>query len=171
MIRPWRKGRARLRRLGAEDAEIWRELRGKALLLHPEAEGASHDEWAGQPLRAFADQLDNTVVFGAFRRGELVGTTALDPDPACPDTGQITAVYVDAAHRGQGIARDLLRAVEAQARKAGMMRLALCVASGNQPALRFYQAAGFRPAGQGPRALARDGRLLELIQMVRPIRA
>ncbi len=171
MIWRRRKGRATLRRLLADDAAIWRDLRLEALSLHPEAYGSSHDDWAGQPLRAFADRLSAGRVLGAFRDGLLVGSTALDPDPETSETGLLTAVYVNAAYRGEGIARDLLCAAEVQAKDAGMTGLALCVASSNQPALRFYRAAGFRPAGQGPRALARNGQLLDLIHMVRPIRA
>jgi len=171
MIWRRRKRRATIRRLRADDAAIWRDLRLEALLLHPEAYGSTHDDWAGQPLQAFADRLSAGLVLGAFRGGALVGSTALDADPDTPETGLLTAVYVNATYRGAGIARDLLRAAEVQAKDAGMTRLALCVASGNDRALRFYRAAGFRPAGQGPRALARDGQLLDLIDMVRPIRA
>jgi len=169
----WRRRRARatIRRLLADDAGIWRDLRLEALSRHPEAYGSTHDDWAGQPLQAFADRLTSGVILGAFRGGALVGSTALDPDPDDAETGLVTAVYVGAAHRGAGIARDLLHAIEAQARDAGMTRLALSVALDNGRALRFYQAAGFRQCGQGPRALARDGRLLDLIGMVRPIRA
>jgi len=171
MIWRRRKGRATLRRLLADDAAIWRDLRLEALSLHPEAYGSSHDDWAGQPLQAFADRLRSGIILGAFRDGVLVGSAALDPDPDNPETGQVTALYVVAAHRGLGIAQDLMRAVVAQAQDAGVTRLSLSVALSNQPALRFYRAAGFRPAGQGPRALARDGQLLDLIHMVRPIRA
>ena len=171
MIWRRRKARASIRRLLARDAAIWRDLRLEALLLHPEAYGSSHDDWAGQPLQAFAARLTSGIILGAFQGGALIGSTALDPDPEDPGTGLVSAVYVKAGHRGQGIAQDLLRAAEAQAKAAGMARLALTVALGNDPALRFYQAAGFRPAGQGPRALARDGQLLDLIRMVRPIRA
>jgi ribosomal protein S18 acetylase RimI-like enzyme len=171
MIWRRRKGRAVIRRLLPEDAAIWRDLRLEALLLHPEAYGSSHDDWAGQPLEAFAERLTSGAILGAFQGAALVGSTALDPDPDDPGIGLVTAVYVNAGYRGQGIAQDLLHAVEAQAKAACMAQLALTVALGNHPALRFYRAAGFRSAGQGPRALARDGQLLDLIRMVRPIRA
>lgn len=171
MIWRRRKRRAEIRRLLADDAAIWRDLRLEALSRHPEAYGSTHDDWAGQPLQTFAERLTSGLVLGAFQGGVLVGSTALDPDPDDAGTGLVTAVYVGAAHRGAGIARDLLHAIEAQARDAGMTRLALSVALENDRALRFYRAAGFRPAGQGPRALARDGRFLDVIGMVRPIRA
>jgi ribosomal protein S18 acetylase RimI-like enzyme len=171
MIWRRRKARATIRRLLAGDAAIWRDLRLEALLRHPEAYGSTHDDWAGQPLQAFAERLTSGVILGAFRDGALVGSTALDPDPDNPEIGLVTAVYVKTGYRGQGIAQELLRAVEAQAKAAGMARLALTVALGNHPALRFYKAAGFLSAGPDARALARDGQLLDLIRMVRPIRA
>lgn len=160
-----------VRRLLPEDAATWRDLRLEALLHHPEAYGSTHDDWAGQPLEAFAARLEKGTILGAFRDGSLIGSTALDPMPTDPTTGEITAVYVAAAQRGRGVARELMRAVEREAKAQGMERLSLTVATTNHDAVRFYQAAGFQSAGQEPRALARDGRLLDLIRMVRPIRA
>mgnify|MGYP003675786136 CR=1 FL=1 len=171
MIWRRRKTRATIRRLGAGDAALWRDLRLEALSRHPEAFGSSHDDWAGQPLEVFAARLEAGIVLGAFRDGTLIGSTALDPDSEAPRDGRLSAVYVDPAHRGEGIARALLRAAEARARSDGFARLVLCVAQGNEAALRFYEAEGFRIAGPEPRALTRDGQLLDVIGMVRPIRA
>ncbi len=167
----WRRGAAKVRRLTAKDAALWRDLRLEALLLHPEAYGSTHDDWAGQPLAAFADRLAGGMIFGAFDGVDLIGSMALDSAPGEPETGEITAVYVQTASRGKGIARALMKTVLTEAKRAKMQTLTLSVALNNQDAVQFYQAAGFRCAGQEPRALASDGQFLDLIRMVRPIRA
>lgn len=161
-----RRDRVRLRRLEARDAGPWRALRAEALALHPEAFGETHDPLSGQPLAAFADALETGLVLGAFDGEDLVGSMALDVTGA---QGELRAVYVRPDRRGQGLGRRLLRDLLAEAKRQGVRRLDLSVASTNHPALRFYLAAGFRSAGQPSRALARDGRLLDLIVMTRAL--
>lgn len=155
--------RVRIRRLQAGDAALWRDLRLEALANHPEAYGSTHDDWAGRPLTDFADRLTSGRVFGAFVGGALVGSAALDPDGL--GQGALTAVYVQGSHRGKGIARRLLKTVIRAARRDGMTGLVLSVAEDNQRARRLYLAAGFRDAGQEPRALARNGQLLDVTRM------
>jgi GNAT superfamily N-acetyltransferase len=52
-------------------------------------------------------------------------------------------------HRGQGIGRQLLRAVEQRAKEAGCCRLTLEVQEGNMAARRVYESIGFGPAVYG----------------------
>lgn len=158
----WPK-RARIRRLQAGDAALWRDLRLEALTKHPEAYGSTHDDWAGRPLSDFADRLEGGAIFGAFVGTLLVGSTALDADG--PAQGSLTSVYVRASYRGRGIARQLLKAATNSARQQGMTRLVLSVAEGNEAACRVYLAAGFHNVGVEPRALARNGLLLEITRM------
>lgn len=155
--------RVRIRRLRAGDAALWRDLRLEALANHPEAYGSTHDDWAGRPLADFADRLESGTIFGAFVGTALVGSTALDADG--PGQGSVTAVYVQAPYRGRNIARRLLKAASKAAKQQGMTRLVLSVAEGNDAARRFYYAAGFRDVGGEPRALARNGKLLEVSRM------
>lgn len=160
-----RRPRVRLRRMRAGDAEAWRDLRLEALSLHPEAYGASHDDWTGRPLSDFADQLERGCVFAAFLGVEPVGCMALVLDGA---EAEIASVYVRPQHRRRGIARRLLGAVMSEARRGRVGRLSLIVAEQNEPALRFYRRAGFSPEKERPpRALTRDGRLLDLMSMTR----
>ena len=53
-------------------------------------------------------------------------------------------VAVLPSHRGKGVARGLLAAVELHARSLGCCKLTLEVLDKNEPALRAYLAAGFR---------------------------
>jgi GNAT superfamily N-acetyltransferase len=52
-------------------------------------------------------------------------------------------------HRGQGIGRQLLRAVERRAREAGCCRVTLEVQEGNTAARHVYDSIGFGPAVYG----------------------
>jgi ribosomal protein S18 acetylase RimI-like enzyme len=162
----WPRRRVQVRRLRAADAGDWRALRLEALANHPEAYGSTHDDWAGRPLADFAARLEGGCVFGACVTGALVGSMALDVEG---DSGEVTAVYVQAVHRGQGIARAMLAATLKEARGRRLAQLHLCVAEDNGPALRFYRAAGFRPLAPAPRVLASDGRLLDVVTLARPL--
>lgn len=53
-------------------------------------------------------------------------------------------IAVHPAYRGQGIARQLLAAVEAEARDIGCCKLTLEVLSGNQAAQQLYRHVGFQ---------------------------
>lgn len=53
-------------------------------------------------------------------------------------------VAVVATHRGRGVGRALLAAVEAKARELGCCKLTLEVLDKNERALRIYAAAGFK---------------------------
>lgn len=50
---------------------------------------------------------------------------------------------VEASHRGKGVGRQLLQAVEEKARELGCCKLTLEVLENNHGALRVYRAAGF----------------------------
>lgn len=154
--------RLRVRRLRAEDAALWRDLRLEALTNHPEAYGATHDDWAGRPLSDFADSVEAGCILGAFKGEDLIGSMALD---TWDSGGELSAVYVRADHRGKGIARCMFQTLRREAKGRGVRQLSLTVAEDNIPARRFYASAGFCASGQPSRSLTRDGRLLDLITM------
>lgn len=161
-----RRPRVSLRRLRAADAAAWRDLRLEALSLHPEAYGASHDDWAGRPLPDFAAQLEAGCIFGAVSGDDLIGSTALVADG---QAGEIASVYVRPDHRGRGVARRLLKRAVKEARARGMQGLTLSVSRQNPPAMAFYRRAGFAELERPSRVLARDGRFLDLIEMTRAL--
>ena len=67
------------------------------------------------------------------------------------------AVYVDAAHRGTGLARALVEAAIARARDARLSVVHLTVTLGNDAARRLYAELGFRTYGIERRGLCVDG--------------
>jgi len=63
---------------------------------------------------------------------------------ACKPLLNVHDISVAPDHRGKGIARHLLDAAEAEARKRGCCKLTLEVLSGNVRARSVYEAAGYR---------------------------
>ena len=69
---------------------------------------------------------------------------------ACRDDdaeGELYAIYVDPAHWGTGVGRELIAAGEARLRKLGHHDVVLWVLEDNPRARRFYEAAGWRVDG------------------------
>ncbi|MGI8680534.1 MAG: GNAT family N-acetyltransferase [Mycobacteriales bacterium] len=80
----------------------------------------------------------------------LVGWAVAAPtrdDDAEKTTGEIYALYVDAAHWGTGLGRRLMATALGALRKEGFRRVTLWVLEGNARARRFYEAAGLVPDG------------------------
>ncbi len=161
--------RLKIRRLRADDAEIWRALRLEALNAHPEAYSATHDEAAGRSLAAFAARLEAGMVYGAFLHDDLIGSMALDLSDADPQTGEITSVYMRHEYRRLGGSKRLFSALLRAARRQKLTILTLDVAEENTGAIAFYQAMKFKIGAPAGRALIRDGRMIELVTMLRQL--
>lgn len=63
------------------------------------------------------------------------------------DEGHLANVATDPVHRRRGFARAILRDLLAEARRRGTANVWLEVRVGNAPAIRLYEAHGFRLAG------------------------
>lgn len=63
------------------------------------------------------------------------------------DDAELLLLAVSPAEQGKGIGRKLLEQFVANAKKKGASKIHLEVRDGN-PAVRFYEAAGFTPAGR-----------------------
>lgn len=89
----------------------------------------------------------------------MVGTAALRLQTSVKSRhkGSVFAVYVDAAHRGTGLAQRLLIAVIAHARDARLSVVHLTVTCGNEAARRVYAQLGFHTYGIERRGLCVDG--------------
>jgi len=60
-----------------------------------------------------------------------------------PSIGEVKRMFVQPEWRRQGVARQILAALESQARKCGYLALRLETASGQPEAIRLYRAAGY----------------------------
>jgi ribosomal-protein-alanine N-acetyltransferase len=67
-----------------------------------------------------------------------------------PDGGDIMTIATDPAFRGKGIGRLLLNTMVQQRQEKGLDWLTLEVRPSNAPALKLYEALGFRQVGKRP---------------------
>jgi hypothetical protein len=66
-----------LRRLRAQDASAFKDIRLEGLRLHPDAFGASFAEELSQPLERVADRLENGHVMAAVADDAIAGVVGL----------------------------------------------------------------------------------------------
>jgi ribosomal protein S18 acetylase RimI-like enzyme len=147
-----------IRRLGPSDVDAFRAVRLDALRLHPEAFGSSYEDEAALDRAEFIERVATAglVRFGAFdEHGSLVGLIGLQIRSGAKQRHKafLFSMYVDAAHRGTGLAQLLVEAVIAAAREAGAIVLQLSVAASNAPAQRLYRRMGFTTYGIDRRSL------------------
>lgn len=148
-------------RLGWSDPEavalrrlVARTLRGfygaVGWFADDEAVAASDRAEAGRAL----------VVLVVRDGAEPVGTVTLSaaPEGRPSDWGELERLLVLPAARGRGVARLMLREVEAEARARGMTALTLSTGYRQYPAMQLYLSSGYRvvaPAGEGWRQQGR----------------
>jgi len=75
------------------------------------------------------------------------------------------SVYVAESARRRGVARALLQALEAEARRAGMHAMIGGVAADNAPSLNLHEKLGFVETGRMPEVGQKFGRWLDLVLM------
>ena len=134
----------RRRRLMAEDAALYRELRLEALTNDPDAFSSTIDIERDRPLDRFAARLAESFVLAAFDGERPVGIAGfyVQPGPKHAHKGMLWGMYVRPETRGAGIGRMLVEAIVAHAR--GQVEiLQLFVVADNLPARRLYQSLGF----------------------------
>jgi putative acetyltransferase len=78
----------------------------------------------------------------AYRNGEPVGCGAVRLID--PETGELKRMYVDPNLRGQGVGRQLVTALETEARALGARRLVLETGHRQLAALALYERTGFQ---------------------------
>jgi N-acetylglutamate synthase-like GNAT family acetyltransferase len=108
--------------------------------------------------RLLASSADRILV--AESEGEVVGVAGIHVSPALEydaDAAKVSAIAVDEAHRGRGVGRALMAALEAEARARNCALLFLTTAERRQDAHAFYRALGFAETG---RRFAKDLREL-----------
>lgn len=102
-----------------------------------------------------APPADHAVLV-AEADGRVIGfcSTGRTRDGGAPtDTFELFTLYVEPDAQGQGAGGALLRAGEAEMRRAGAERAVLWVLEGNENALRFYRHHGWWPTGEAKREM------------------
>jgi GNAT superfamily N-acetyltransferase len=101
------------------------------------AVGERLDYWLDDPA---------CYLIGADDSGDLVGVAALHIVPMLEVTGRfgrLVALVVDARHRGLGVGRQLVEAIEQRAWAAGCVRMEVTSSRHRQGAQRFYAGIGY----------------------------
>jgi GNAT superfamily N-acetyltransferase len=84
--------------------------------------------------------------FVAEDEGAIVGFACVEP-PAWSGRAAVSHLYVAPSHRGHGVGRGLLDALDAHAHAAGARCLFVETQNVNYPAVRFYLACSFALVG------------------------
>jgi RimJ/RimL family protein N-acetyltransferase len=139
------------RKLAAEDAIAYRNIRLESLKAHPESFGSTYEAQSKLPHLMFEKALvqpyDERFVLGAFSQDELIGICGFVPsnDFDLPHTGTLIQMYVRVTYRGRRIGLNLVKEVLQTAFNIpDMEKVILGVNAGNLSAIRVYEQAGFQ---------------------------
>ena len=154
-----------IRLLGESDAQLYKEIRLRALKNDPEAFGSTYEQEVNRPLEKFAERIQYTkdqVTLGCFDdSNSLVGIVnfARESRLKTAHKGNIYGMYIDPQFRGRGLGKSLLLALIERATRecVGLEQIHLTVVSNNESAKRLYISLGFETYGVEPNALKFDG--------------
>ena len=152
--------RLEFRKLAAEDAIAYWELRLEALQNSPEAFGTSYEEAIQRvnPIERVKEnfKVKGNYTFGAFDQYKLVGMVTLSQESGLKmkHRANIFAMYVSPAGRGKGIGKALMELAIEQAKLSQEIdKINLSVVSSNEAAKNLYIQLGFKIFGTEEMAL------------------
>ncbi|MBN2503277.1 MAG: GNAT family N-acetyltransferase [Anaerolineales bacterium] len=157
-----------IRILTPDDAEIYNELRLRALTEFPAAFGMSVAEMPSVEVMRTRLAGENSWIFGAFDGEQLVGMAGLHrlEFEKMRHKAEIWGMFVAPEQQGLGLGKALLQAAIDQARSTpGIEQLLLTVAGYNEKAKSMYAALGFEAWGFEPRAVKLEGEYYDDVQM------
>lgn len=159
-----------LRRLTAEDAEVFSALRRLVAVDNPVPLGLGMQEELARPLQGFRDQLGapTNAVFGAFVGATLAATAAVAPSGPFASSHHklvLWGTFVAPDHRRQGLGRTVVRHAIDHARQAGARRVHLTMYLPNLAAHALYESLDFVAWGTEPEAVCIDGTYHGAMQM------
>ncbi len=154
------------------DVVSYRALMLEAYANAPDAFTSTPEERAAEPeswwSKRIADPSGMTAAFGAYDRGELVGTVALEfaSKPKTRHKALLIGMYVRPGARGTGAGRSLVSAAVEHAKgRPGVKVITLTVTQGNAAAEGLYRSVGFQTFGVEPMAIRREGGYLSKVHM------
>ncbi|MFE5320226.1 GNAT family N-acetyltransferase [Paenibacillus sp. NPDC056579] len=162
-----------IRVLGSADAEVYREVRLRALKEHSEAFLADYETELQKPIEVFRQNLapaEGKFTLGCFSDSkQLVGIVTLvrETKPKIEHKANIYAMYVAPEARGQQVGRSLLNELLQRAKSFdGLELIKLTVVSNNGAAKRLYASLGFTVYGTEARAVKVNGTYLDEDMMI-----
>lgn len=167
---------AKIRPLSEADAEIYHELRLRALKEHPAAFGQPYESQAATPMRDVARRLREAsespydFILGLFSDGVFIGMVGFrrERGERVRHKGTIWGMYIASEAQGQGLGRTLMReAIDRASRMPGLEQISLGVIGGNEYARNLYLSLGFESYGLEKRAIVVNSKYHddELMQM------
>ena len=121
---------------GADARALLHEASIDARALYPELFAGTSQSATNGPL------VERGVYVIAYVDGRPLGCGALRPLDA--SSAEVRRMYVHRDHRRQGVARAVLQHLEREAARLGYSRLVLETGFKQLPAMRLYEANGFR---------------------------
>ncbi|WP_167493464.1 GNAT family N-acetyltransferase [Pantoea vagans] len=150
-----------VRRINESDLEDFRRVRLEALLLHPDAFGASYEDWSQKPASFFTEKLQTNYVFGGFDlHNAIQGLIGLSfsTSPKLNHVATIWGMYVHVGMRGSGLSSGLMEAaLEAASSVRTVRTVKLSVVTTNRAAYALYRSYGFTNWATDTAALYANG--------------
>jgi len=167
-----------VQRLAASDVPRYRALMLHAYAAAPDAFTSTAEERSAEPdawwLKRIADPSGQSLAFGAFHDGQLVGTVTVEfaAKPKTRHKAKLIGMFVHESCRGLGAGAKLVQAGLAAARSRSEVRVVtLTVTEGNVPAANLYERCGFRQFGVEPMAIATPEGFKSRVHMWLPLEA
>ena len=159
-----------IRRLGPEDAALFRDLRLEALKLSPDGFASSHEAERDRDAVWFDRRLSDAAVFVALRSGDPIGMAGfrVQDGAKVAHKGTLWGMYVSPGARGLGVGRKLVQAVLDHAR-GKVEQVQVVVTTENPSARALYEAMGFAIYGVEPRSLKVGDRYWDDLLMARDL--
>jgi ribosomal protein S18 acetylase RimI-like enzyme len=155
-----------IRLLHTDDAERLKPFRLRSLAAQPDAFHSTAEEW-DKPIADFQEMIRDNPHFAAVDAdGSIIGTAILGitarPKRQMQHKCELWAVFVSEHARGQGIARQLVEACIAEARRCGFEAILLTASTHLTHVVSLYESLGFRIYGT-ERAMVKliDGRVID----------
>ncbi len=134
-----------IEKIGAHNWQDYRTIRLKALQDEPKAFSSTYErevawkdvEWKSRAV------AENSLILVAKTGDKIVGIIGVYWQDNQKEKGEIWSVFVDKDYRGQGIGKQLMLAIEKEARKNGTKTAGVEVALGQDAALHLYKSLGY----------------------------
>ena len=136
-----------IRQIGADDWQVFREIRLAALREAPYAFGSTFEAEAGAAEERWRRAVTDRARFVAEVDGRVVGTVGAGAGELA-GSAALTALWVEPGFRGQGVGAALVGAVIEWARAQRYERVVLWVTEANPTAERLYERLGFTRTGR-----------------------
>jgi ribosomal protein S18 acetylase RimI-like enzyme len=164
-----------IRWIRADEVEVYRAFRLRALADTPEAFGDSYalasarspEFWQQRVADTAAGQTSVLVVAVEAATDTWLGMTGSYIAPDAPETSEVVSVWVAPEARRRGVARRLMEAAAEWAAARGTRRQRLWVTATNHRAQALYLDTGYATTGT-TQPLPSNPTLQEL-EMVRPV--